>query len=384
MKFLVLGGGAQGSSAAYDLLQRGEVEKVVIADRDVSGVRPFLEPYRGGKLELRQVDAGSQADMQAAMEGMTGVLCGLPYYFNEDATRAALEAGAHFTDLGGNTEIVEGQKAMAGRAEEQGVSVVPDTGLAPGLVNVLAQAGIDELDHTDSVRMWVGGLPQEPKPPLNYNLVYSLEGVLDYYTTDSVVLEDGEPHSVEALTGLETLTFQDPLGELEAFHTAGGISTMPYRYRGKVREMAYKTLRYPGHASLMKGVRDLGLLDEEPVAVDGATITPKQFFIDRVEPRIRDPEARDVVVLRVEARGEREGEPRTIQYELLDFFDEDTGMTAMMRVTGFSMAVTSLLQARGETPRGVHTPDEAIAPPRFVEELGARGVRVSRSELAAG
>jgi hypothetical protein len=125
------------------------------------------------------------------MEGMTSVVCALPYYFNLPMTKLAIEAGANFADLGGNTEIVEGQRKLDAKATAAGVSVIPDCGLAPGMVNILAQAGIDELDHTESVRMWVGGLPQNPEPPLNYQIVYSMEGVLDYYTTPGAGAQGG-------------------------------------------------------------------------------------------------------------------------------------------------------------------------------------------------
>src|SRR5690606_3422774 len=108
-------------------------------------------------------------------------------------------AGSHFCDLGGNTEIVLRQKELDGRARERGVSVIPDCGVAPGMVNILAEHGIRQLDRPRAVRIKVGGLPQNPRPPLNYQVVYSMEGVLDYYTTRSWVLRDGEPVQVEAL-----------------------------------------------------------------------------------------------------------------------------------------------------------------------------------------
>src|SRR5213078_3387484 len=117
----------------------------------------------------------------------------------------------------------------------------------------------------DSVKIFVGGLPQEPEPPLNYMLVYSLEGALDYYTTLSWVLRNGLRTQVTALSEREPVMFDAPLGELEAFHTAGGLSTMAFRYEGKIPSMEYKTLRYPGHAERMEAIRELGLLDLEPV-----------------------------------------------------------------------------------------------------------------------
>jgi lysine 6-dehydrogenase len=382
MKVLVLGGGAQGSAAAYDLLLDDGVEKVVIGDVQDETVAPFLEPWLGGKLEIRKVDARDPESVRPIMEGMTAVVCALPYYFNLPMTELAIACGAHFADLGGNTEIVEAQRKLDAQARAAGVSVIPDCGLAPGMVNILAQLGIDELDATESVRMWVGGLPQNPEPPLNYQIVYSMEGVLDYYTTPGLVLHDGKPADVEPLTGLEEVTFPEPLGTLEAFYTAGGISTLPFRYAGQLKTMEYKTLRYPGHAGIMKAIRDLGLLSDTPVAVGDSEITPRQFFIDRVTPKLRKPEGRDLVALRVEIAGTHEGKPHAIRFDLLDYYDAKAGITAMMRTTGYSLALTGVMQSRGQIRElGVRTPDETVDPTAYVEGLRIRGIQIERTDL---
>lgn len=382
MKVLVLGGGAQGSAAAYDLLQDSEVDEVVIGDVTPDASPAFLAEHVGERLRLEVVDARDPDSVRNAMRGMDAVVCALPYYFNAEMTRLAIEMGAHFADLGGNTEIVEEQRAMDADAKAAGVSVIPDCGLAPGMVNILAQSGIDELDETESVRMWVGGLPQDPEPPLNYQIVYSMEGVLDYYTTPGLVLHEGKPAEVEALTGMEELEFPEPLGRLEAFYTAGGISTLPYRYEGQLRTMEYKTLRYPGHAGIMRAIRDLGLLDDAPVRVGESEITPRQFFIDRVSPKLRKPEGRDLVVLRVEIRGTKDGASVGIRYDLLDRYDEANGITAMMRTTGYSLALTGLMQCRGQIrDSGVRTPDETVEPSDYIDGLARRGIQIHRSAI---
>ncbi len=382
MKVLVLGGGAQGSAAAYDLLRDAEVEQVVIADQRVDALPPFLKPHLGGRLQAAAVDAKDLAAVAGVMAGMDAVVCALPYYFNYETSRLAVEAGAHFADLGGNTEIVERQRTLDEAARAAGVSVIPDCGLAPGMVNILAQAGIDELDTTDSVKLLVGGLPQNPEPPLNYQIVYSMEGVLDYYTTPGLVLRDGEPAEVESLTALEDVAFPEPLGTLEAFYTAGGISTLPFRYRGKIRTMEYKTLRYPGHAVIMRAIRDLGLLDVAPVQVGDSEISPRRFFIDRVTPELRKPGGKDLVALRVEVKGEKKGAPVGVRYDLLAYFDETAGITAMMQTTGYSLALTALMQIRGEIrENGVRTPDETVMPQAFIEGLAKRGIAIARTEI---
>lgn len=380
MKFLVLGGGAQGSAAAFDLVRRDGVEKVIIADQASGHVRPFLKPHVGDRLSFVSLDATDHGAVREVMEDVDAVVCGLPYYFNYDMAELAVECGAHYCDLGGNTEIVERQKALHDEAVARGLSIMPDCGLAPGMVNILAQAGIDAFDSTQSVKIRVGGLPQEPRPPLNYQIVYSMEGVLDYYTTLSVVLEGGKLVQKTALSEIEPVEFPDPVGTLEAFHTAGGISTMPYRYQSEIPHMEYKTLRYPGHAKIMEAVRELGLLSTDPVEVDGHRVAPRDFFIRVVSPRLRNPRGHDLVALRVEVEGSKNGEAGRVRFDLLDYYDAENGVTAMMRTTGYSLAVTSLMQVDGRvTEKGVHTPDEAMPAEAYISELAKHGIAIQRS-----
>lgn len=384
MRMLVLGAGAQGSACAYDLLTQTEHE-VVLADLNVSNPAPFLRDYVGNRLELRQLDANDGTEVRSVMEGVAATMSAFPYYFNLTMSVAAVDSGSHFCDLGGNTDIVLQQKELADRARAVGLSVVPDCGLAPGMVNILAADGIRRLDRARSVRIKVGGLPQRPEPPLQYQVVYSLEGVLDYYTTRSWVLREGRPQQVEALSEVEELDFPE-VGRLEAFHTAGGLSTMAQSHEGALESMEYKTLRYPGHAQAMATIRGLGLLDLDPVEVRGAQVAPRDLFISVAGPRLRKDPRRspDLVALRVEVMGERAGRTVTLRYDLLDRFDSETGITAMMRTTGFSLAITGTMQAEGHIEPGVWTPDEAIPADRYIAGLRERGVHIEQSEIEAG
>jgi len=377
MRLLVLGSGLQGCAASFDLLRVPAVSGVTLADVREAELPPFLAPLAGPRLRRLRLDVRDGAAVRAAMAGHDAVLCALPYYFNAPMTEAAIDAGCHFADLGGNTEIVLQQKALHERALARGVSVIPDCGLAPGMVNILAAEGIRRLDRARAVRIFVGGLPQHPEPPLNYQVVYSLEGALDYYTTPSWILRHGKARQVEALSEVEHLEFPAPVGTLEAFHTAGGISTMPFAFEGKIETMEYKTLRYPGHADLMRAIRALGLIDAEPIEVKGQRVVPRDVFIAAVHPKLHKPQGLDLVALRVVVEGERQGAPAAVRFQMVDRHDEAQGVSAMMRSTGYSLAITGLMQADGRvTARGVHTPDEAVPFRHYVDELAARGVRI--------
>jgi lysine 6-dehydrogenase len=379
---LVLGAGLQGSACAYDLLQNPAIREVRLADRDPSARAGFLSRYDGDPRLVRvALDATDGRAVARAMDGASAAMCALPYYFNLEMTRLAIDAGVHFSDLGGNTGIVVQQQALDARARAQGVSVVPDSGLAPGMVNILAQMGISRCDRVSCVKIFVGGLPQAPDGPLKYQIVYSLEGVLDYYTTLAWVLRDGRLTQVKALSELEAVRFDAPLGELEAFHTAGGLSTMAARYEGKIPTMEYKTLRYPGHAHIMEAIRDLGLLALEPLEVNGSKVVPRDVAVAAMGPHLRKPAGKDLVALRVLVEGVKNGAPVTHRWELVDRFDETRGISAMERTTGFSLSITGQLQAAGAAiPAGVHTPDECVPGERYVAELAKRGVVIHGTE----
>jgi lysine 6-dehydrogenase len=377
MRMLVLGAGLQGSACAYDLLQDNAVSEVRLADLHIGHIAPFLAPYSGPRLIPTPLDVRNREAVLAVMRGCDAVMCALPYYFNFEMTRLAIKAGAHFCDLGGNTEIVFQQMELDPDAKARGVTVVPDCGLAPGMVNIIAEYGIRQLDTTDTVRIFVGGLPQNPRPPLNYQIVYSIEGVLDYYTTLSWVLRNGKRTQVTALSEIEPVRFTGGIGELEAFHTAGGLSTMAFRYEDRIPTMEYKTLRYPGHAKTMEAIRDLGLLDLQPIDVNGCRIVPRDAFIASAAPKLTQPQGKDLVALRVVVEGRKDGAPRRLEWELVDRQDEARGITAMMRTTGYSLSITGLMQARGEVqPAGVHTPDVCVPAERYIAELRKRGVEI--------
>ena len=375
MRMLVLGAGLQGSACAYDLLQNPGVTGVTIADLRPDHLPRFLEAARDERLRPVKLDVSDEQAVRQAMAGHAAVMSAIPYYYNGPMARFAVESGCHFADLGGNTEIVMEQKKLHDEAKSKGVSVIPDCGLAPGMVNILAAEGIRRVDHADTVKIFVGGLPQNPEPPLNYQIVYSLEGALDYYTTRSWIVRDGEPAQVDALSEIEHVEFPEPVGRLEAFHTAGGISTMPFAYAGRIDSMEYKTLRYPGHADVMRPIRDLGLLSLEPIEVKGQRVVPRDLFIAAVTPQLKKPEGRDLVALRVEVAGTKGGSPSRTVFQLIDRYDTEHGISAMMRTTGYSLSITGQMQADGRvTETGVHTPDEAMPFRAYVDELKRRGI----------
>lgn len=375
MRMLVLGAGLQGSACAFDLLNEPTVSEVLLADVQVGALPTFLQQRADSRLVPIALDVRDENAVRAVLARCDAVMSAIPYYFNASLARLAVEAGVHFADLGGNTQIVQEQKQLHDAARAKGISVIPDTGLAPGMVNVIAQHGIDQFDTVESVKLFVGGLPQEPEPPLGYQIAYSIEGMVDYYTTQSLVVRDGQPTTVTALSELEDVTFADDVGTLEAFHTAGGLSTMVYRYAGRIPVMEYKTLRYPGHAAIMQAIRELGLLDNTPVNVKGTSVIPRDVFVKVAGDVLRKGKP-DLVALRVVVTGTSNGTRSTRAWEVVDRYDAAHGISAMMRTTGYTLSITGQLQASGAIEPGVHTPDECIPAAKYFEKLAARGIAV--------
>lgn len=375
MKVLVIGSGQMGKGAAYDLVKQDSIEQIVLADIDMKSAEALAKEV-GDKAVAKKVDAKNRGQLVKAFSEVDSVISAVSYTVNVLHTEVAIETGTHMCDLGGGWAIVEKQLEMNDQARDAGVTVVPDCGLAPGMVSVLVREGIEYLDRVESVKIRVGGLQQEPRPPLNYSLIFSVEGLINEYIEPCVALRGGKITIEDPLIGFEEITFPEPFGKLEAFNTSGGTSTLPQTYEGKVNDMDYKTIRYPGHGHKMWCLLKLGLMDSEEMDIEGKKIAPRKVLESLLEKNL-PPSGKDVTLLRVMVEGWKGTESRNIEYEVIDYFDDATGLTSMMRTTSFPASVTAMMMADGRiTERGVLTPERCIPPDLFIEELRARGIDI--------
>lgn len=375
MKVLVLGSGQMGKGAAYDLVKQDSIEQIIVADIDSKCAKALAKEV-GDKAVAETIDAKNRSQLVKAFSKVDSVISAVSYTVNVLHTEVAIETGTHMCDLGGGWTVVQKQLELNDKAKDAGVTVVPDSGLAPGMVNVLAREGIEYLDRVESVKIRVGGLQQEPRPPLNYALIFSVEGLINEYIEPCVALRDGKITIEDPLIGFEEITFPEPFGKLEAFNTSGGTSTLPHTYEGKVNELDYKTIRYPGHGHKMWCIMKLGFMDCEELDVDGKKIAPRRVLESLLEKNL-PPSGKDVTLLRVMVEGWKGTESRNIEYEVIDYFDDATGLTSMMRTTSFPASVTAMMMADGRiTERGVLTPERCIPPDLFIEELRNRGIDI--------
>jgi lysine 6-dehydrogenase len=375
--FLVLGAGTMGSAVAYDLARARQDDQVLLADINLQSATQSARAI-GPNVRPVRLDVNNGRELSAAMTNCAAVISAVSYSVNVQVTRAAIQAGVSMVDLGGNNDVVARQMALTGEAMARGVTVIPNAGLAPGLINILAMTGTREFDTLDALHLRVGGLPQHPRPPLMYQIVFSVEGLINEYVEEASVIRDGELLQVDPMSGLEDIEFPEPYSTLEAFNTSGGLSMLPELLRGQVRELDYKTIRYKGHCERFKTLLELGFAGTEPIMVGGSIKTNREFFAELLRRKLSygDP---DVVLARATITGQRGDARRTLVYEFIDAYDTESRMTAMMRTTAFPAAIIARMLAAGTiTVRGVIPPETSVPGDVMIRELARRGIRVSR------
>jgi lysine 6-dehydrogenase len=379
--YAVLGAGRQGTAAAYDMARWGDASRVLLADYDLEVARRAAERVNEllgrAVAEPLGVDVTDLAAVEGVLTGVDAFLSAVPYYYNLDITRVAIKVKAHMCDLGGHTGIARQQHGFDAEARAANISIVPNCGQVPGMGTTLMVYAMELLDEAVDVYMWDGGIPQDPRPLFNYLLTFNIAGLTNEYAEPAVFLRDWKVTEVEPMTELETVQFPEPIGFLEAFVTGGGIDTMPWTFEGKLRMLQNKTLRYPGHFAQLRAFFDLGLWDLGPIQVGDLEVVPRDVFHALFEPKVSFPEDKDMVIVRIKAVGRKDGRDAEATVEVTDYFDEETGFTAMERCTGFSAAIVAEMMIRGETPRGAGGVEAQVPARPFVEELRRRGIDVS-------
>ena len=378
MKILVLGAGRMGHGAVYDLIHNSsDVEKVTVADFHLDNAERVASTV-GGNIEPRQIDTSDYAASLDLIRGHDSVISCVNYWYNEQLSTAATEAKANFCDLGGNNYVVDKQLALDAQAKAAGINIIPDCGLAPGMVSILAMHGVKQYDTIDEIHIRVGGLPQDPQPPLDYQLVFSVEGLINEYIEVARVIRDGKITEVGSMTEIESLSF-DGFPPLEAFQTSGGTSTLPDTFLGSIRELDYKTIRYAGHCDKFKAMIDLGLCSSEPMMHEERHITPRRVFAELLEKHL-PADGPDHVLVRLEFVGTKNGDRKRLRYDIVDKLDERTGLSAMMRTTAFPASIIAQMMARGDVlMRGATPQEKAIDPDKFVPELERRNININIS-----
>lgn len=378
--YIVVGSGRQTTASAYDLGKFGEAGKITMADADFARAQFAADCVN--RLLSRPVahalalDVRDEAAVRRALTGHDVALSGVPYFFNLALTKIAISAGVSFCDLGGNTDIVRQQHALDADAKRAGVRVVADCGMGPGMGNTLGVYALSLLDQPEHVYLFDGGIPRDPKPPFNYLLSFSVEGLTNEYFGGITLLRDGELTHVPCFTELEIIDVP-PIGRLEAFIVAGGVSTAPWTFRGRLKTYQLKILRYPGTYAQLKAFSDLGLYELDPVEVDGKPVIPRHVFHALYEPKVSAPVIDDICIIRAHAVGLKNGRKTNAVVEVIDYYDPATGFTSMQRTTGWHLSIVASLMAHGQTPVGSVPLELAVPGDAFVREARRRGFNIT-------
>ncbi|UCF12913.1 MAG: saccharopine dehydrogenase NADP-binding domain-containing protein [Thermoplasmatales archaeon] len=374
MKFLVLGAGMMGRAIAYDLSKHLKFDNIEVADKEkktIQSTKKFLEKK---EINFHTLNIEKTNDVKKNFQNYDIAISAVPYKFNYNLAKIAIETKTHFLDLGGNNDIVKRERSLFENARKQDVIVIPDCGLAPGLTSVITKDIVEQMDYIDFVKIRVGGLPIHPRPPLNYQIVFSPYGLINEYVEDAIVLDHRRIIKKKPMADLEKIMFPKPFGEMEAFLTSGGCSTLPYTYKNKINYLDYKTIRYPGHCEKFKTILDLGLMEEREIKIGNQLVVPRDLLATILINNLPCNE-KDVVLLKVTSEGMKDGKKICLEYTMIDYYDEEKDITSMMRTTGYSVSIIAQMIKRGVIKeRGVFCPEEIIPCTSFFDELKKRDI----------
>jgi len=354
MRYCVLGSGLMGKAVAYDLLQQNDADFVLLADNDekkLHEAKIFLN--NDSRLKTQNLDVGNEKQLVQIFDNVDAAIAAVSYKFNEYITKIAIKTKTHLCDLGGNNDVVNAQLGLHKHAEEAGISIIPDCGLAPGMVSILVKHGLEKYDWADTVKIRVGGLPLNPKNELKYEKLFSVDGLINEYVEPVKILQEGQIKILDPLTETEEIIFPEPFGKLEAFTTSGGVSTLVETYKERLINLDYKTIRYQGHCEKLHELQKKGLFTKE--------------YFERELPVCQN----DVTLVKIIF----EGAENKHELVIIDRATTKPEITSMMRMTAFSASIISQMQARKEINiYGVCPQEKCVSPNIFISELKKRNI----------
>lgn len=386
MKALVLGMGLQGKAVVHDLEQSEAVSAIVAADIEAGKARAYVEQKGYRKVQVASLNASQPEAMdQLVRDAQPRVLiCMLPPEFQPSIARAAIRAGVHYISSSYTGTLAE----FDGQAREQGVTLLPEMGMDPGIDLILGRLAVDELDLVQGMRSYGAGLPEPAcagDNPIHYKITWTFEGVLKAYMRPARLLKNGKEMSIPAgqiFREENRHSFELPgIGVMDAYPNGDALRYIEVFGLGPaLQEMGRYAMRWPGHNQFWDVMAALGFLDETPIRVGGCDIAPRRFVVDHLTPKLqfRDRE-RDMVIIRVEAWGLKDRKPLRVGYELIDYRDLATGLFAMNRTVGFTASIAAQLVLTGRIKKtGLLNPARDVPALEVVRKLEKRGMKIAK------
>ena len=370
-----------GPAAASNAMLDPAVSQVTLCDmnqQQLDAAQAKLESIEGGeKLSAVVLDLNDQEASSKLMADFDAIVAALPKVAISLGIRAALTAGTPLVDLGWSPETKIAD--IKQQAKATGTLIVPGCGVEPGLTEIVARYLAEKLDRVDELHIKCGGIPEEPAPPLGYKIVFGGRQ-MPLRESDARIVQDGTLVPVPRYSGAEQVFFPG-VGECEAWHEGFMPWLMDLKALKGLKLGTQMTCRWPGYAAKVTVLKEMGLLSQEPVDVDGVPVVPKKLLDALLYPHVKLEEGeRDITLFRVEATGEQDGYPRRYKVEMVDRYDEVLGFTSMARTTAFTGAIVARMIARGDIKAtGFLMPEQVVVGPLFdalLDELAAANVQL--------
>jgi len=390
MKAMVLGMGLQGKAVIHDLESSGLIKEVFAADifptgKSLAGAEAYLKKMGYSKTKPVKLDVSREKDLPMAFSrrDINVVICMLPIELALTAARAALDAGIPFVSSNYTYDLIE----LDAPAKEKKGIILPEMGLDPGIDLILGRLAADQLDTVHGINSYGGGVPAPEAAddsPIRYKISWIFDRVLDVYVREARQIKNGRllivpGHEIFKKENVHEITFPG-IGTLEAYPNGDSERYVDIFGLGdELEEMGRFALRWTGHSQFWRTMVALGLLDDTPIKINQADISPRAFLSKCLSPKLQFKEdERDIALLRVEAWGIKAGEKVKITYDMIDYRDLETGLFAMNRTVGFTSSIGALMILKGSiTQTGVLSPVRHVPPQAFIDEVKARGIKIN-------
>jgi len=382
MKALLLGLGLQGKAVVDDLEKSPLITEIMAADVNVEAASRYLAERKCAKSRAVALDAADPDALNrlTADSGADIVISMLPPELGFPSARAALTAGIPYVSSNYPGRVTE----LDAEARKKGVTILPEMGMDPGIDLLLGRMAVDALDEVHGLYSYGAGIPEPAcadANPLRYKITWTLEGVLKAYMRPARYLKDGETREILAgrifrESNVHTIGVDD-MGPMEAYYNGDAVHYIEVFGLGeKVKDMGRFAFRWPGHCRFWSTLSDLGFLDEAPTGNE--TVSARRFLVDHLTPRLQfEPNERDMVIVRVEAWGQKDGKEKKAVGQLIDYRDLSTGLFAMNRTVGYTAGIAARMILEGKIDRpGVLSPARDIPPEPVMDALKARGMDI--------